>query len=116
MAKRKEERLPKGFGGVIFMKGNRAKPYMVRIKVGTTINEEKGTAYPKYKIIGYAKTRADGIFDVCRNTITTLMIMKITTLLLIFIRKHLMNLSPINLNRVFKHINLHLRYVKNFMI
>ena len=61
MAKRKEERLPKGFGGVVFMKGNRAKPYVVRIKVGTTINEEKGTAYPKYKIIGYAKTRADGI-------------------------------------------------------
>ena len=50
MAKRKEERLPKGFGGVVFMKGNRAKPYVVRIKVGTTINEEKGTAYPKYKI------------------------------------------------------------------
>ena len=44
MAKRKEERLPKGFGGVVFMKGNRAKPYVVRIKVGTTINEEKGTA------------------------------------------------------------------------
>lgn len=41
MAKRKEERLPKGFGGVVFMKGNRAKPYVVRIKVGTTINEEK---------------------------------------------------------------------------
>ena len=61
MAKRKEERLPKGFGGVVFMKGNRAKPYVVRIKVGTTINEEKGTAYPKYKVIGYAKTRADGI-------------------------------------------------------
>mgnify|MGYP006072707315 FL=1 len=61
MAQRKVERLPKGFGGVVFMKGNRSKPYVVRIKIGTTINEEKGTAYPKYKIIGYAKTRKDGI-------------------------------------------------------
>lgn len=61
MAQRKVERLPKGFGGVVFMKGNRSKPYVVRIKVDTIINEEKGTAYPKYKIIGYAKTRKDGI-------------------------------------------------------
>lgn len=41
MAQRKVERLPKGFGGVVFMKGNRSKPYVVRIKIGTTINEEK---------------------------------------------------------------------------
>ena len=61
MAKRRNERLPKGFGGVIYMKGNRAKPYMARIRVGTIINEEKGTAYPDYKIIGYASTRLEGI-------------------------------------------------------
>lgn len=59
--KRKTERLPRGFGGVIFMKGNRAKPYMVRIRVETIVNEEKGTAHPKYKIIGYASTRLEGI-------------------------------------------------------
>lgn len=34
---------------------------MVRIKVGTTVNKEKGTAYPKYKIIGCTKTKKDGI-------------------------------------------------------
>ena len=55
------ERLPKGFGGIVKMKGKRRNPYMVRIKVGTIINMEKGVAYPEYKIIGYAKTRKDGI-------------------------------------------------------
>ena len=49
------ERLPKGFGGIVKMKGKRRNPYMVRIKVGTIINMEKGVAYPEYKIIGYAK-------------------------------------------------------------
>ena len=54
MPKYKMERLPRGFGGVVLMSGKRAKPYMVRVKVGMIINEYKGTAYPKYKIIGYA--------------------------------------------------------------
>lgn len=54
-------RLPKGFGGVIKQRGNRTKPYMVRVKVGTIVNHEKGTAYPDYKILGYTKTRKDGI-------------------------------------------------------
>lgn len=43
------------------MKGNRAKPYMARVRVGTIVNKEKGTAYPDYKIIGYAETRLEGI-------------------------------------------------------
>lgn len=55
------KRLPKGFGGVIKQRGHRANPYMVRIKVGTIVNHEKGTAYPDYKILGYTKTRKDGI-------------------------------------------------------
>lgn len=55
------ERLPRGFGGIVKMKGNRRNPYMVRIKVGTIVNMEKGVAYPEYKIIGYTKTRKDGI-------------------------------------------------------
>ena len=56
------ERLPKGFGGVIKMSGKkRLKPYMVRIKVGNIFNEVKGTCYPDYKIIGYAKSRKEGI-------------------------------------------------------
>ena len=40
------ERLPKGFGGVIKMSGKkRLKPYMVRIKVGNKINEERILKY-----------------------------------------------------------------------
>ena len=56
------ERLPKGFGGVIKMSGKkRLKPYMVRIQVGMKINKVKGTAYPDYRIIGYAKSKKEGI-------------------------------------------------------
>ena len=56
-----DERVPKGFGGVAKQKGNRTRPYMVRVKVGTIVNKAKGTAYPDYKVIGYTKTRKDGI-------------------------------------------------------
>ena len=55
------ERLPRGFGGVVKQKGKRTRPYMVRVKVGMIVNKERGTAYPDYKIIGYTKTRKDGI-------------------------------------------------------
>ena len=55
------EKLPRGFGAVVKQNGKRTRPYMVRIKVGTTINKEKKTSYTKYKVIGYAKTREEGI-------------------------------------------------------
>lgn len=56
-------RSPRGFGSIIKMGGNRRNPYMVmvRIQVGKKINEEKGTVLPEYKILGYTKTRKDGI-------------------------------------------------------
>lgn len=54
-------RSPRGFGSIIKMGGNRRKPYMVRIQIGKKINEEKGTVIPEYKILGYTKTRKDGI-------------------------------------------------------
>jgi integrase len=55
------EKLPRGYGGVIKMKGRRSKPYMVRITTGYTINEFTEKAYATHKIIGYAKSRKDGI-------------------------------------------------------
>lgn len=55
------ERLPKGFGVVIKQRGNRSKSCMVRVKVGMILNHEKGTAYPDYKILGYTRTRKEGI-------------------------------------------------------
>lgn len=55
------ERLPRGFGGVSKMKGNRRRPYRVRIKIGDSFNPYKGTAGPEYKVIGYTKTRKEGI-------------------------------------------------------
>ena len=54
-------RSPRGFGSIIKMGGNRRNPYMVRIQIGKKINEEKGTVLPEYKILGYTKTRKDGI-------------------------------------------------------
>lgn len=49
-------RLPNGFGSVVKMSGVRTKPFMVRKSVGT---DDRG--YPIYNVIGYAKTREEGI-------------------------------------------------------
>ncbi|OUQ31332.1 tyrosine-type recombinase/integrase [Massilimicrobiota timonensis] len=49
-------RLPNGYGSVVKLSGTRRKPYMVRKTVG--FNEKH---YPIYKIIGYAKSRNDGL-------------------------------------------------------
>lgn len=54
-------RLPNGFGSVSKLSGNRRKPYVVRIIDGYKIVHTKGKAYPNYKIIGYAKSRKEGI-------------------------------------------------------
>ena len=49
-------KLPNGYGSVVKLSGNRRKPYMVRKTMG--FNEKH---YPIYKIIGYTKTREDGL-------------------------------------------------------
>lgn len=49
-------RLPNGYGSVVKLKGKRRRPYWVRLTTGWT---EKG--YPKYKTLGYSKTRAEGL-------------------------------------------------------
>lgn len=55
------ESLPRGFGSVAKQPGKRKNPYIVRIKIGMIVNKERGTAYPDYKVLGYTKTRKDGI-------------------------------------------------------
>lgn len=55
------ERLPRGFGGVIKLKGNRRNPYLVRIQTGVVVDEQTEKARPSYKVLGYAKSRKDGI-------------------------------------------------------
>ncbi len=55
------ERLPKGFGAVVKLSGNRRNKYVVRIKTGVVLNKEKEKAYPEYKILGYVKSKKDGI-------------------------------------------------------
>lgn len=53
--------LPKGYGSVVKMKGKRIKPYMIRVSDGTYFNEETEKCYVQYKVIGYAKTKAEAI-------------------------------------------------------
>ena len=64
MARRtKSLKLPNSYGGVVNM-GNatrRRKPYMVRVTVGYEINEKTGKSIQKYGIVGYAKTREEGL-------------------------------------------------------
>lgn len=54
--------LPKGYGSVVKMKGKRIKPYMIRVPDRTYFNEQTEKCYVvQYKVIGYAKTKAEGI-------------------------------------------------------
>lgn len=49
-------KLPNGYGSVVHLKGRRRNKYAVRKTVGWT---DKG--YPKYYILGYTKTRREGL-------------------------------------------------------
>lgn len=55
------ERLPRGFGAVVKLPGNRRNKYVVRIKIGDILNKYTEKAYPKYKILGYVKSKKDGV-------------------------------------------------------
>lgn len=54
-------RLPNGFGSVIKMKGRRRNPYIVRKTAGWHYDEEKDRQVQDYIVIGYAKTKAEGL-------------------------------------------------------
>jgi len=53
-------KLPNGYGSVTKNSGKRRKQYTVRKTVGYKLNPETGKAVPIMKVIGYAKTRAEG--------------------------------------------------------
>lgn len=73
-------KLPNGYGSVIKMAGHRRNPYMVRKTVGWHYDAEKDRQVQDYVIIGYAKTRADGLkmlakynedpYDIARSKMT----------------------------------------------
>lgn len=54
---------PNRYGGVTKLSNasRRRRPYAVRITTGYVINEKTGKATQKYAIIGYAKTRNEGL-------------------------------------------------------
>lgn len=52
----KKAKKPIGSGNIVKLTGNRTRPYCVRMLMSYELNQAKGTAYPKYKCIGYAKT------------------------------------------------------------
>lgn len=56
------KRLPNNFGSVVKLSGKRTNPYMVRVRTKeATMNHETGTVNQNYKVIGYAKTRDEGL-------------------------------------------------------
>lgn len=54
-------RLPNGYGSVLKMSGKRRKPYMVRKTAGWHYDQKKDRQVQDYIIIGYAKTKAEGL-------------------------------------------------------
>lgn len=55
-------RLPRGYGSVVKLTGKRENPFMVRVKDGEPIlNHENGSVSHNYKVIGYTKTKKEGM-------------------------------------------------------
>lgn len=54
-------RLPNGYGSVIKMSGKRRNPYMVRKTAGWHYDADHDKQVQDYVIIGYAKTKAEGL-------------------------------------------------------
>ena len=54
-------RLPNDYGSVVKQSGRRRNPYIVRKTVGYHYDAEKDKQVQDYIIIGYAKTKADGL-------------------------------------------------------
>lgn len=61
--KRQTLRLPKSYGSVVEMSNakRRRKPYVVRVTTGYRTDKETGKTTQLYGIIGYAKTREEGL-------------------------------------------------------
>ena len=54
-------RLPPNYGSITKLKGNRRRPYMVRITTGKIVDFEKKTAYNKQTVLGYYATRKEAM-------------------------------------------------------
>lgn len=53
-------KLPNGYGGITKLKGNRRKPFMVRVTVGWTLSET-GKQKQIYKTLGYFEKKKDAL-------------------------------------------------------
>ena len=54
-------KLPNGYGSVVKLSGKRRKPYMVRKTTGYRIDPVKDKKIAEYIIIGYARTKSEGL-------------------------------------------------------
>ena len=54
-------KLPNGYGSVVKLSGKRRKPYMVRKTTGYRIDPVKEKKIAEYIIIGYARTKSEGL-------------------------------------------------------
>lgn len=78
-------RNPNGYGSVYKLSGRRRKPWAARVTVGWKIVDEKQTAYPIYKFIGYYTTRADALRALAKyNGEETVIVDKKETLLTVY--------------------------------
>lgn len=53
--------MPKGYGSVYKLKGQRNKPWAARVTVGTKLNMETKKANPEYAFVGFYKTKTEAI-------------------------------------------------------
>ena len=54
-------KLPPKFGSITKLKGNRRRPYMVRITTGKVVNFDTQKAYNKRTVLGYYATKSEAI-------------------------------------------------------
>lgn len=54
-------KLPPNFGSITKLKGNRRRPYMVRITTGKVVNFDTQKAYNKRTVLGYYTTKAEAM-------------------------------------------------------
>lgn len=54
-------RLPNGYGGITKLKGNRRRPYRVRVTTGFHFDKYKDRMVQDYAILGYAATKSEAL-------------------------------------------------------
>ena len=116
-------RNPNGYGSVYKLSGKRRNPYAARITLGFKIVEEKKSAQPIYKFIGYYKTRAEAMRALAQYNGEEVEPDKKTTLLAVFNEWKNEHESEIKEKTMYQYVNgfsafepLHNKPIENLTI